>query len=247
MSKKKLLAILTCVCLIIVLVSGLAFAISPEQQAKICAEENLPHYLEIIKPVYADFGLSSEDQLNNAVLGEPISNFIIDPSKYTADKAVVDQMQPHAFYVLPVMVDGKSVMDFTVVLDNGKWCPVDIGGRLTKIIQEVAAENNFDPGQTKILRFAGQTLVLVSKDGEVFAYLPYSDFAETGLKARQIITESELSATLEAIRDSYLKNITNSDGEKIYGGTYKIASFKQNSILERLINYCEYAREKGIR
>jgi hypothetical protein len=231
----------------IVLVSGLAFAISPEQQAKICAKENFPHYLEIIKPVYADFGLSSEDQLNNAVLGEPINNFVIDPSKFTADKAVVDQMQPHAFYVLPVIVDGKNIMDFTVVLNNGQWGPVDIGGRLTKIIDEVATDNNFDPEQTKILRFAGQTLVLVSKDGNVFAYLPYTDLAETGLKARQIIPESELGNVLEAIRDSYLKNISNSDGEKIYGGTYKIAPFKQNSILKRLINYCEYVREKGIR
>ena len=119
------MVILTCACFIIVLVSGLVFAVSPEQQAKICAAGNLPHYLEIIKPVYADFGLSSEDQLNNAVLGEPIANFVIEPRKFTADKAVVEQMQPHAFYVFPVIVDGKNVMDFTVVLINGQWCPLN--------------------------------------------------------------------------------------------------------------------------
>ena len=230
MDKKKLFIILTGVCLTMVLVSGLAYAVSPEKQAKICAEENLPDYLEIIKPVYADFGLSNEDQLNHAVLGESIANFVIEPIDFTAEKTVIDQIQPHAFYDFPVIVDDKSVMDFTVALVDGK-CPGDIGGRLPKIINEVAVDKNFETEQTKILRLANQTFVLLNKDGKWFAYSPYQDFAEADLKSRQIISESDLESVLEIICESSLKNITNTDGEQIYGSTYKIAPLKQSSIL----------------
>lgn len=223
-----------------VMVSGLVFAVSPQQQAKVCAEENLSHYLEIIKPIYTDFNLSSEDQLDNAVLGESLANFVIEPNEFAADKAIIEQMQPHAFYVFPVIVDGKSVMDFTVVLDNGQWRPVDIGGRLTTIITEVATANNFDQKQTKILRFAGQTFVLVNKDGNLVAYSPYIGCTEAGFNAQQIISESELGTVLETIHDLYLKNSANKDGEIIYGATCKVAPFKQNSILQRIINYSKH-------
>lgn len=70
--------------------------------------------------------------------------------------------------------------------------PVDIGGRLTKTINEVAVEKNLDTDQTKILRFANQTFVLVNQAGKWFDYSPYQDFAEAELKSRQIISESDL-------------------------------------------------------
>ncbi len=54
--------------------------------------------------------------------------------------------KPYPFYVFPVMVDGNVITDFTIVLINGEWQVVDIGGHLSKIIYDKSKEIGINPG-----------------------------------------------------------------------------------------------------
>lgn len=100
------------------LIAGISYAVSPEEQAKICAQENLPNYLRMIADDYKNFHFSSKEDLTRASLGEPIPNVRIGMKELDMNKTLKDQAEPYPFYVFPVMVDNKAVTDFTVVLEK---------------------------------------------------------------------------------------------------------------------------------
>jgi len=244
--KKRLCGLISIVVvLIIVVTTGISFAASPEQQARICAEENLTNYLRMIEPAYQDFHFSSKDQVMKAHLGEPIANFIIEGHNFDAEESLNEQMQPHAFYVFPVMVGDDIITDFTVVLENGQWHPVDIGGRLSKIIDEVSKQNGLSPKDSAVLRFAGETFVIVKEGGKEFGYRPYFDDLEAGLKAKELVAEEDFKQALAVKQKVYLENVKRnmSPGAKpIYGASGESVAipFKQESIVNRLIRFLRH-------
>lgn len=221
-------------------VCGFVFAISPKEQAKICAEENLAEYINAIKPLYNEFGLTSEKDLDKAVLGEPVENVTLEPVQFTPQKSLEDQLKPHAFYVFPVLVDGQSVMDFTVVLENGEWHPVDIGGNLTENINEVCSTNHLSIDNSQVLRVNGQTFVLVENNGKLLAFSPYLNYPENNIKVKQLFSEQELSIIVNTIRLNTLQNQPLKDGETLYGASSTAIPFRQQSVIRRLVNFVNY-------
>jgi hypothetical protein len=128
---------------------GITYAVSPTQQVKIAAEEELPKLKEFVSKYYKEFHFDSISDLDKAYLGEPIENYII--YDFDSTRNVEEQMEKMPFYVLPVMVDGKAVTDVTVMLESEQWKVIDIGGNLSTLIQN--SEFNDKLTDIKVLRF----------------------------------------------------------------------------------------------
>ena len=243
--KKRLVLILSFALVATLLMAAISYAVSPEEQAKICAQENLPNYIGMIGDAYSDFHFSSKEDLAKAYLGEPIPNVRIGMKELDKKKMLKDQAQPFAFYVFPVMVDGKVVTDFTVVLEDGKWKPVDIGGKLSTIIKDMSSQNEYVPESSVVLRFAAQTFVIVNKDGQEYGYLPYFDDSEMGVKAKKLIPSKDFRDALKKKADimtDHDKLVPNDTEEMIAGGEHEAPSlsFNQDSVCNRLARYLSY-------
>lgn len=226
------------------LIVGISYAVAAEQQARICAEENLPKYLAMIEPNYNEFHFSNQEDVSKSKLGDPIPNVRIGMSEFDIQKNLNEQLEPYAFYVFPVMVDGKPITDLTVMLNNGKWEPVDIGGRLSTVIDEVNKKEGLSSADSRILRFAGQTFVLVTKEGKQFGYAPFFDQPDIGLKAKELVPYDDFCKSLGEIAKEKIqveKKFENDD-QLISMGNAEAASldFKQENVISRLANYLEY-------
>lgn len=241
--KTRQVFILSFVLVAALLTAGISYAISPEEQAKICAQENLANYLGMIGDDYKNFHFSSREDLARAYLGEPIPNVRIGIKELDTNKALKDQAEPYPFYVFPVMVDNRVITDFTVVLDKGKWKPVDIGGNLSAIVEEVAEQNKLTPAASVILRFAGETFVIVNKDGQEFGYLPY--FSDQQVKARKLIPSRDFRDILKKVAETKIAalSLPLKDTKNVLSmGTPEAPPlpFKQDSVGNRLIRYLRY-------
>lgn len=238
--KTRLILILSFVLVAALLIAGISYAVSPEEQAKICAQENLPKYLGMIADDYNNFHFSSQEDLAGAYLGEPIPNVRIGIKELDTNKMLKDQAEPYPFYVFPVMVDNKAVTDFTVVLEKGKWKPVDIGGNLSAIIEEVAMQNELVPATSVVLRFAGETFVIVNKDGQEYGYLPYFD--DQQVKAKKLIPSRDFRDILKKKAETKIAELSlplKDTKDLLLMGTPEAPPlpFKQDSVWILLIRY----------
>lgn len=243
--KKRLVLILSIALVTTLLIAAIGYAVSSEEQATICAQENLPTYLGMIGEAYNDFHFSSQEDLARAYLGKPISNLRIGINELDTEKTLKDQAQPFAFYVFPVMVDKKPVTDLTVTLEDGKWKPVDIGGHLSTVINEMSRQNGYAPESSIVLRFAAQTFVIVNKDGNEYGYLPYFDDSEMGVTAKKLIPSKDFRDALKKKAGIILDNeLTPNDTKEIIarGGIVETSPqpFKQDSVWNRLVKYLSY-------
>lgn len=217
--------VLSLLLVILLLISGISYAVSPQEQAKICAEENLSKYLNMVGDAYSDFHFSSREDLAKASLGEPIPNVRIEMEEFDEEKTFKKQAEPFAFYVFPVLVDGKPVTDFTVSLEDGKWKPLDIGGHLSTVIYDMAKKDKYKPEDSIVLRFMGETFVLVNQDGQEYGYAPYHDDADMGIKSKKLIPSEDfrkaLNKKVEAeirIEKEIEKQYKNSDTKEVIIG-----------------------------
>jgi hypothetical protein len=244
--KTKLIIILSLVLATVLLIAGISYAVSPEEQAKICAQESLPSYLESIRDIHKEFHFSSQEDLTKARLGEPIHYVRIGLDEFAATKTLKHQTQPFPFYLFPVVVDGKAVTDFTVVLENGKWQPVTIGGNMSTIIEDMATQNELASGSSVILIFAGQTFVITNKDGQEYGYLPYSylDDQEMGVEAKKLIPSKDFRDFLKKKADARIEQAMRAeDSDEIISGGIPEAPllfFEQESVWTRLARYLSY-------
>ena len=198
---KRLIIIISLVLTMMLLING-SYAASPEEQAKICAQENLPHFLKSVGDAYESFGFSSQEDYAKAYLGKPITTVSLrkigetldtmeilkDDNSIQGEKKLKDQAYPCDLHFFPVMVEGKAVTDFVVGLEDGKWEAIQIGGNLSLVIEDMARQNGYAPENSVIL-YPGfmRPCVLVNKDGQEYVYLPYLDDSHMGLKARELI------------------------------------------------------------
>lgn len=239
--KKVLLSILAILC--VLLVGGVSYATSPDVQAKIFAEENLASYLKMIESVYKDFHYNSQDQVMKSYLGDPIKNYIVNIEAFDENKSILEQAEPYPLYLFPVMADGTIITDFTVILVNGEWQVVDIGGHLSKVIHDKSKKLGINPNENHILRCAGKTFVIMNKDGKEIGYAPYFSLPSTGLQEETLTSSDVLKKTLIHEREILLKIESRNDEPEVRGGanqTYNL-SFKQNkNIFERVIKYTSH-------
>ncbi len=239
--KKVLLSILTIFC--VLLVCGVSYAISPDVQAKILAEENLASYLKMIEPDYKNFHYTTQDQVMKSYLGDPIKNYVINIENFDENKNILEQAKPYAFYVFPVMAEGNIITDLTVVLTNGEWKVVDIGGHLSKIIYDNSKKIKINPNDNQIIRCAGKTFVVVNKEGKEIGYSPYFNDPSTGLE-KETLTSSEMLKKTFIHQKEILLDLENRSSEpEVRGSTHQEydLSFKQNkSIFERVTKYANH-------
>lgn len=239
--KRKTLILMSLTLMMILLAAGISYAVSPEQQASICAEDNLSSYLGMIAGDAQNFHFSSEADLKKAYLGKPVSHIQIAYLDFDPDKKLKDQARDFAFYHFPVKVDDKVITDFTVCLEDGKWKPVDIGGHLCSVIDEEAKNNNIAYKDSVILHFAGEMYVVVNKGGEEFCYLPYNGsdgIAKRKLVSADIFKEKVMQERLDSI--NYVKQMQAlSPDDPISTGSFETQPLpiKQASITTRLHNY----------
>lgn len=247
MNRKTL--IITILGLLLVLgIAGIGYAVSPETQAKIVAEEELCTWLKFIEPNYKDFHYSSQDQVMKSHLGEPIKNYIIYEGDFDESKTISEQMKYYPFYVFPVMVGGEIITDFTVVLQDEKWKVVDIGGHLSSTIYEQSKKHNISANDNKILRFAGQTIVITKKDNTEVGYTPYYDDSENGLEKNTLVFSEVLKKALASQQKKILEEASkNSDKieplELLLTGTgwgFTSIDGKQEGLAKRLHKYLSH-------
>lgn len=232
---RKVLAIIALGIISILAITGVSYAVSPQEQARIAAEEGLPMLLKnIAEPEPQLFYFSNKDEVMRATLGTPLENFTITEGNFDEGKSVDEQMKPYPFYVFPLVVDGRVTTDLTVALQNGKWEVIDIGGCLNKNIHEVSKNNNLTA--SKVLRFAGKTFVLAKKGDSEVAYSPYNDPA--GLKSGVLMSPDEFKVTLAKRQ----REVLEFKGKDLLGGNVSTAplEFKQDSIYERLIRFVRH-------
>jgi len=191
--------------MMVLLVTGVSYAISSEKQATICAEENFSNYIGMISGCAEDFHFSCEADLMKAYLGKPIPHIQISNSDFDPDKKLKDQAKAFAFYHFPVMVDDKVITDFTVCLEDSKWKPVDIGGHLCSVIDEVAKNNNIAYEDSVILNFAGEIFIIVNKDGEEYCYLPYND--SDGIAKKELAAADIFKTKVMQNKINYINHI----------------------------------------
>ena len=227
--------------LTILLITGIIYAVSAEEQARICAEESLDFFRSTMEAYYRDFNFFSQEDVKLAELGTPIPRFHInDLDMYDH---LINQVEPAIFYVFPVMVDGEPVTDLTVALENGKWEKVDVGGNLCQTIYDVSKREGSDLADTKIVGFAGETFVLNNKDGKTFGYIPFYDDPEYGLKSEELMSSDKLKLVLEKKAEKMSKINKPLNPEEGVSGSMKTevsAPFKQENVFLRLANYIHF-------
>lgn len=248
--KRKLIASVTLIMSLLLIFSGVSFAISPEQQAKIAAEEGFPQMLDTIEICYKDFHYDQQDEVKNSYIGDPIYNYKLSEKTFSKNDNITNQIKIIPFYVFPVMSNGKIITDLTVVLENQKWKVVDIGGHISKVIYQ--QEHQYNLSKSKIVRAFGKTVVIAEQGNNLVGYLPYYGDITNGIAKCEIISAEKLMDyvdTQKQISNKYAKlnaNIKNlAAGYSGNQGTPNL-EFKQGSILERLSTYMHYLARNAV-
>ena len=229
------------ICLILVitlLTAGISYAVSPEEQARICAEENIDNYLAMIEGCALDFHFESEEDLGKAILGTPIRHISIEISDFDSDLPLQEQAEQSGFYHFPVIVDGKIITDFTVCLQDGIWKPVDIGGHLCMEIDDVTTKNDISYDDSTILNFAGEMYVIVEKSGKKYGFLPYqSDYGyeKKSLVPEEVFIDKVLQKRLNLITEQINLESNNETSGGLLGNSS--LPLRQESVGGRLVNY----------
>ena len=247
---KKIIALLTLSGIIVASLCGLAYAVSLQTQADICGRESFQANSGFIADEWRLFNFASQADANNVKLGPPLEVYWVDYTKYNPDIKLQDQAQQAGMYRYPVMVEDQPVCDYTIVLENGAWHLVDIGGNRTQIIQKVAAIHGFDIKKCREVGFANEVLILANQDGKEYAF-SIADMPEAGLKANTPVTGQDLQAALAQYAKYYTEAFNtelqqqtyiNGKPEKIGGLDPPIPyhSTAQASLDKRLNNCLEY-------
>lgn len=220
---------------------GINYAVSAEEQARICAERSLDFFRGTMEAYYNEFNFSSEEDAKIAELGTPIPRFNI--SNLDLYDSLICQAKPATFYVFPLMVDGKPVSDLTVVLENGEWKRVDVGGNLCRTIYDVSEREGLNVADTKILGFAGETFVMVPRDGKEYGYIPFYDDLGYGLESKKLVSSDQLKAALVKKAEKMIKVNDSLNPEQGLSGnlsTTEAAQFRQENVFLRLVNYIRF-------
>ncbi|MGE5397765.1 MAG: hypothetical protein ACM3MK_09570 [Chitinophagales bacterium] len=247
---KKVIAGIAGLLLLFLLFSGVSYAISPIEQARICAEENLPESLNIVTPDFKDYGFKSMDLAKGAKLGDPLDNYVIPIKDFDGSRTIEEQMQPTAFYAFPVQdEDNNSVCDLTVYLRNGEWTWVDVGGSLNRDIEEVSKDNGIELKDNIILRSSVGTVVIVTKDDKNYWYSPHLNYSTVGVKAQELVSMDLLSKLLIERQKEYQEAVKDNEGLSPYSPAKKTTGvfgpmspipFNQKGVLSRLNNYLSF-------
>lgn len=238
MQRVKILLLALSVVLALFMVIGISHAISPIEQARIFSEENLTEWLKTVQPIYQDFGYTSQEQVMQSHIGDPVESYTINLADFDPSKSIAQQEVPFPFYSFPVIADNQIKADFTVCLQNGAWRFVDFGGNLNRNIEKIVRESGLK--NTKILRFAGEIFVVAQRGNERVGFAPYFEDTENGLKAGRVVSEGIIKKAMTKKKQDLL-DISKHGLDGGSGDRYSTLEFTQESAVKRLIKYIRHA------
>lgn len=243
MKRTNILWVLSIALLIALITSGIVYAVSPDQQARIFADECFS--TGIAESALVDCGYTSEEEATRAHLGEPIKNYMISYDKLDMGKSLKENSQEMPFYVLPIIVDGEVVTDFIILLENGKWEFVSVGGNMSKLAYEMAKDNKINISQVNMLRFGGQSYLFADKNGNEVAYSPYISSPELGMNKQKTYSSEKIKKQLEIRQKQIQEKMKTRDtgimGGENYGAYGPIDFHQSKSVLSRLLGYLDYS------
>jgi len=109
-----------------------AYAAPPPNDVLAAAEKGLPAFLKAIpKSELERYGFNNQQELSEAILGEPHEVFTMTPEaikSYQGGARLPDLLSKTNLWFFPVIVAGEPRTILTVALMQGKWEAVDIGG-----------------------------------------------------------------------------------------------------------------------
>ncbi|HCG99410.1 MAG: hypothetical protein A2074_07045 [Candidatus Aquicultor primus] len=239
-SKIVMLVLLAMVLLL--MIAGISYAISPNEQAQIIAEEEFPKLLkDVIEPNNEGVGFPDKDQYENVSLGEPLEHYEIDFDSFDPDKGIDEQSKQNLFYTFPVMLDDSASIGFTVgVQANGEWEVIDVGGGLNKTVSQMADEQGLS--NSRVLHFAGAMLIVATRDDKVVGYAPYYPY-EPDLKEKTVVSEDEIMKILVYRHKEFQELIKNGNPQGLLGGpglAAASAGHKQEGVIKRLTRFVKH-------
>ena len=234
---RKLVFILVVIVLTVFLAAGVSYAVSPEQQAKIFAEENLPSWLSCLADDYEHLHYDNPGQVKQSYVGEPLKGYTISEN-IDLSKSIDEQKKLASFYDVPVLYDGKIVTDLHVYCNKeNTWEVIGIGGSLSKTIDLVCKANGLSSEDISVLRSAGQIFVTTKKGNVEVGFAPFFSDPQVGLKSKTVVPV-EIIKNAIAHQNKIL--LSNKYDKTIGGSSSSSLGFNQESIWFRLYRYVDH-------
>lgn len=245
MMKKKVLPIIISLVFLLSMFAGVGFAISPNEQAKAYANQQFKD--GVANFTLESFNYASPNEISRSCLGDPFKNIYINIDSFDENKSFVEASKPMSFYTFPIMVDGKAISDLTIGLVNGDWQVIDVGGNQSKLIENMAKENDVKTDSINILRCGGETYFVSQKNGKEIVYSPYVSDSSLDLKVQQTVSIDKIKEHMKQRQQQFFERKHNPKFASSIGGESfgiypdNITSFDQkDSLGTRVLRFVKY-------
>lgn len=214
------------------------YAVSPQQQASIVANDTFYQWSDLCTDSWKLMGFESEDQAKQAYLGNALWQvYQIDSNSYSTEQLLSDQLVESPLFLIPVMADGNIITDLEVMLVNGDWKIVGVGGHVCKKVIDVLSENGLEESECKIIFSPTQKFFISYKDGEEIGLSYMND--NDSLKMTQL--------NVKELKEQLMQNNTINDNPNLapeqvrFGNTSMFQEQNQTtSILLRLTRFIHF-------
>lgn len=234
---RKIIRILVLIVLTVFLAVGVTYAVSPEQQAKIFAEENLSSWLDCLANDYEDWHYENPDQVKQSYVGEPLKGYTLSEN-IDLNKSIDEQKKLSSFFDVPVLHNGKIVTDLHVYCNKeNKWEVIGIGGSLSKTIDLVCKDNGLSSADVSIIRSAGQIFVTTKKGNVDVGFTPFFSDPDVGLKSKTVVSVETIKNSIDR-QNKILSG--KKDNNKIGGSGSRSLGFYQESLRLRVYRFVDH-------
>lgn len=166
---KKICLILIAIAILITSITGVNYAIAPEQQAKIFVAQAFQDqgWQDICIENWQSMRFDKSDQAERATIGEePLQVYSLDIKTFDCNQDLAEQAQITPIYIFPVLSDNKVVTDIYVCLKKGNWEVLKLGGHLYRSALDAASRNNLDMQDCKIIQFGYRETIIANVNGD---------------------------------------------------------------------------------
>lgn len=238
---RKISLILIAFAIFFLSITGVNYAIAPDQQAKVFIDQAFHDqgWYNICEEDWESMGFADSDQAKRASIGEePLQVYYLDIETIDCEQDLAQQAQLTPLYVFPVVYDDKVVTDIYVRLINGNWEVLKLGGHLYESVLHAASKNDLGMQDCRIVQVKLRKMIIANKNGnEIGVSYPNSD---------SLMTQNNIKKYKETILNEkhLLDNSAISNEQMIVGNEEnndQSGDFQQNiNIWKRLVSYISY-------
>jgi len=238
---KKIGLILIAVAILITSITGVNYAIAPDQQAKIFVDQAFQDqgWQDVCIEDWKSMRFDNLNQAERTTIGEePLQVYNLDIETFDFNQDLAKQAQIMPMYIFPVLSDNKVVTDIYVWLKNGRWEVLSLGGHLYRSALGAASRNNLDIKDCKIIKYGYQETIIANKNGdEIGVSYPNSN---------SLMTQNNIKKLKESIlQEKQMLDYEPVSNEQVLAGNEgsndPSRGFQQNaSRWKRLVDYIFY-------